>query len=96
MDNQELFQKIEETNSTVEASRKTIMKMLDIMDRMSNAIKDGFNEVNERLARLEGNEGMQGVNSQLGEIKNELYKIQKAYPYDELYKNIQSIQKGEA
>jgi len=97
MDIKELEVKIEQNSVAIENSRKAIGSMIVLLERISNAIEEGFAKVNTRLAALEGKDGIQGVNSQLSDIKNELHKIQKAYPYDELFNNIQAIQrKGEA
>ena len=96
MDIQELQQQIEKNSASIESSKKAIGSVLDLLEKISNAVDEGFRTINARLAALEGKEGMQGVNAQLGEIKHELHKIQKAYPYDDLFNNIQSIQPGEA
>ena len=80
---------------TLEAHRKTLAIVIELLGKISNAVDEGFDKVNARLYVLEGKQGMQGVNSQLSEIKHELHKIQKAYPYDEMFNNIQSLH-GEA
>lgn len=70
--------------------------IIHLLDRLNKVVEDGFSEVNERLARLEGKDGMQGVTKQLVDIKGELQKIQKAYPYDDLLSNMQTVKQGEA
>jgi hypothetical protein len=86
----------EELKRELENTRNAVGSVLSVLEKMNTAMADGFKKVNERLSVLEGTQGMQGVNAQLGEIKTELHKIQKAYPYEEIFSNIQSIQKGEA
>lgn len=93
---EELQKQVEKNAIAIDASRKAIGSVIDLLERISSAVDEGFAKVNQRLATLEGKDGMQGVNSRLGEIKNELHKIQKAYPYDELFNNMQAIQQGEA
>jgi hypothetical protein len=96
MDNQNISVDIQKLTKEFEAQRNTLSAVIGLLMDLNNAVNEGFEKVNERLSVLEGKQGMQGVNSQLHEIKQELHKIQKAYPYDDLYNNIQSIQKGEA
>lgn len=80
----------------LELTKTVLGNIIHLLDRLNNVVEDGFNEVNERLTRLEGKDGMQGVNKQLIDIKGELQKIQKAYPYDDLVNNMNTVQKGEA
>jgi uncharacterized protein YukE len=87
---------LEKNTIAIEAHRQALTTVISLLEKISNAVDEGFTKVNERMALLEGREGMQGVNHQLGEIKNELHKIQKTYPYDEMFKNILSIGKGDA
>ncbi|MBC7552970.1 MAG: hypothetical protein H7257_03220 [Taibaiella sp.] len=96
MDNQQLAKQIELNSAEIESLGKNLGAVVLLLERISNAVDEGFRKVNDRLSVLEGREGMQRVNTQLGEIKNKLHKIQKSYPYDELYKNIKSISLGEA
>ena len=95
MENKDLAAEIQKMSKDLETQRGTLSHMISLLLGLSGAVDDGFKKVNERIALLEGKEGMQGVNHQLGEIKNELHKIQKAYPYDELFNNMKSVQ-GEA
>ena len=96
MDNKKLADEILKLSKDLESQRNVFSSVIDLLVNLSNAVNDGFDKVNERLSILEGKKGMQGVNSQLSDIKHELHKIQKAYPYDEMFTNIQSIKKGEA
>jgi hypothetical protein len=95
MDSQELQKQIENNTAGIEATRKAVGNIIGILERISSAVDEGFEKVHQRLSILEGKDGMQGVNMQLGDIKNELHKIQKAYPYEDLINNMKSIQ-GEA
>lgn len=95
MENQEFLTEIQKLSKEVESHKGVLAHVVGLLVNLSNAVDEGFAKVNERLAILEGKQGMQGVNQQLGEIKTELHKIQKAYPYDELYSNLKSVQ-GEA
>lgn len=88
-------EQLDKLQKDVEATRLTIGGIIHLLEKMGTAMEDGFNKVNERLARLEGKDGMQGVNHQLGAIKEELQKIQKVYPYEELLDNMKGLQ-GEA
>jgi len=85
---QEEFDKIKKE---FDSTRKTLGMVLNLLEKMQTAMSDGFNQVNERLSHLEGEKGMQGVTSQLFDIKSELHKIQKAYPYDDLSSNMDTI-----
>ncbi|MCF8450890.1 MAG: hypothetical protein K9G49_13540 [Taibaiella sp.] len=87
---------LEKLSKDIEAQRSALSHVIGLIINLSNAVNDGFAEVNQRLAILEGKQGMQGVNTQLTDIKTELGKIQKAYPYEELFANMQSISKGDA
>ena len=95
MENKDLSSELQKLSKDLEAQRHTLSSVISILSGLSSAVNDGFAEVNERLAILEGKQGMQGVNTQLKDIKNELIKIQKAYPYEDMFNNIQSVQ-GEA
>jgi hypothetical protein len=92
MENQLLTVEIQKLSKELEGQRNTLASVIGLLVGLSNAVNEGFDKVNERLSVLEGKQGMQGVNSQLLEIKHELHKIQKAYQYDELFNNIQSVQ----
>jgi archaellum component FlaC len=95
MEIQPLIDQIDKQSVEIESLKNLTNKILHVLGTMNDAMIDGFEQVNERLVRLEGKEGMQGVNKQLGDIKEELNKIQKAYPYEDLYNNMQKVQ-GEA
>lgn len=87
---------IQKIAKELEAQRGTLAAVIGLLMNLSNAVNEGFEKVNERLAALEGKQGMQGVNTQLQEIRHELHKIQKAYPYDDIFSNMQEITKGQA
>lgn len=95
MENHELIAEVKRLTAEITEQRGVISHVVNLLVNLSTAVDDGFKKVNERLAVLEGEKGMQGVNMQLGDIKNELHKIQKAYPYDELFNNMKSVT-GEA
>lgn len=95
MENNDLKLEVQKLTKDLENQRHTLSHIIGILSNLSNAIDEGFAKVHERLAILEGKQGMQGVNQQLGDIKNELHKIQKAYPYDDMFNNIKTVQ-GEA
>lgn len=96
MDTQNLEAEVQKLHKELEAQRNTLSNVISLLLNLSTAVTEGFEKVNERLSALEGKQGMQGVNTQLADIKNELHKIQKTYPYDEMYNNITSIKIGEA
>lgn len=96
MENNEMLAELQRLSKDFEAHRNVLSHVVDLLLNLSSAVDEGFKKVNERLATLEGTQGMQGVNSQLSDIKQELHKIQKAYPYDELYNNLKGFQKPEA
>lgn len=75
----------------LESTKSTVSAVLHLLERMNDAMTEGFDKVNKRLSELEGKNGMQGVNMQLGDIKTELHKIQKAYPYDDIVRNLDNI-----
>lgn len=88
---------IENLKNRVDDNRRVLGHVLHLLEKMNQTMEDGFANVNERLSKLEGKEGMQGVNSQLSDIKTEIGKIQKAYPYEELFSNLHAVSKnGEA
>lgn len=80
----------------IEQHRQTLTSIIGLLDKISTAVNEGFEKVNHRLSILEGKQGMQGVNTQLSEIKDELHKIQKTYPYEDMFKNLASIKNAEA
>lgn len=86
---------IQELKVKVDGLIKTTDAMRDVIQNLVSAVVEGFDTVNERLAKLEGKDGMQGVHSRLGEIKNELSKIHKVVPYEDFASNMDII-KGEA
>lgn len=79
----------------IEQHSQNFTKLVNIINKLSNAVDEGFEEVNIRLSRLEGSEGMKGVHSQLGDIKNDLKKINSVTRYEDeagnfdLFKNKQ-------
>lgn len=79
----------------LESTKSTVSAVLHLLERMNDAMRSGFDTVNKRLSQLEGKNGMQGVNEQLGDIKSELHKIQKAYPYEDVVRNLEQL-KGQA
>jgi archaellum component FlaC len=88
-------QELAQFKKDLEGTRSTVNAVLHLLERMSDAMSEGFDKVNQRLSELEGKNGMQGVNQQLGDIKTELHKIQKAYPYDDIVKNLDHL-RGQA
>lgn len=86
---------IEIITQKLEETRKTVGALVHVLDKMNTTMEEGFENVNKRLSELEGKNGMQGVNRQLGDIKHELSKIQKVYPYEEMMNNIETV-KGQA
>ncbi|MES2479501.1 MAG: hypothetical protein V4561_10460 [Bacteroidota bacterium] len=88
-------QEIDTLKKELESTRKGVGVIIHLLEKINGVMVDGFEKVNTRLANLEGKEGMQGVNDQLGDIKSELQKIQKTYPYEDLFNNMEQI-KGEA
>jgi len=95
MDAQNISTEFYKLSKELEGQRTTLSDVIRLIVNLNNAINEGFNEINNRLSALEGKQGMQGVNTQLNEIKIELHKIQRAYPYEEIYSNLKSIS-GEA
>jgi hypothetical protein len=95
MDAQNISTELYNLSKELEVLRTTLSDVIRLIVNLNNAINEGFNEINNRLSALEGKQGMQGVNTQLNEIKIELHKIQRAYPYEEIYSNLKSIS-GEA
>jgi len=91
MENSEVITELQRISKDLESQRNVLSHVVSLLMNLSNVVDEGFNKVNERLAALEGKQGMQGVNQQLGDIKNELHKIQRTYPYDDMFKNILSI-----
>ncbi len=87
---------LQKLSKDFDAQRNTLSSVISLLVDLNEAVNQGFERVNERLSVLEGKQGMQGVNSQLLEIKHELHKIQKAYNYEEIYSNVQTLNKGEA
>lgn len=79
----------------LESTKSTVSAVLHLLERMNDAMTEGFDKVNKRLSELEGKNGMQVVNMQLGDIKTELHKIQKAYPYDDIVRNLDNL-RGQA
>jgi hypothetical protein len=82
------MQTIEELALKQEATNKTLGAVIHLLEKVNTAVEEGFasvddrlHNINLRLSNLEGQNGMKGVNAQLGDIKGELQKIQKAYPY---------------
>lgn len=96
MENKDLAFEIQKLSKDFDAQRNTLSSVIGLLVDLNEAVNQGFEKVNERLSALEGKQGMQGVNSQLLEIKHELHKIQKAYNYEEIYSNVQALNKGEA
>lgn len=90
MDNQEILVSFEKLSKQLEQHRNTLSNVVNLLVNLSNVVNDGFAEANSRLATLEGKHGMQGVNAQLNDIKSELHKIQKTYPYDDLFNNMKT------
>jgi hypothetical protein len=86
---------LEHLKKELENTHKTIGVVIHLLEKINTVMEDGFEKVNTRLSNLEGKNGMQGVNEQLGGIKSELQKIQKAYPYEDLINNMEQI-KGQA
>lgn len=82
---------IENLKKSLETTQSILGTIIHLLDKTNTVMEDGFNKVNERLAALEGKEGMQGVNQQLSEIKGELHKIQQVYPYEDLAINLKQI-----
>lgn len=78
-----------------EAAKKAVGIIIHLLEKMNEAMEEGFSKVNDRLANIEGKNGMIGVNKQLGDIKEELQKIQKVYPYNDMFNNMKDIA-GEA
>lgn len=96
MENKDLALELQKLSKDFDAQRNTLSSVISLLVDLNEAVNQGFERVNERLSVLEGKQGMQGVNSQLLEIKHELHKIQKAYNYEEIYSNVQTLNKGEA
>ncbi len=88
-------QELETIKHDLISTRKAVGTVIHLLEKINTVVEDGFEKVNLRLSNLEGKNGMQGVNEQLGNIKTELQKIQKAYPYEELIQNMDQV-KGEA
>jgi hypothetical protein len=84
-------QEFDTLKKELDETRKAVGVVIHLLDKMNATIEEGFNNVNKRLSDLEGRNGMQGVNMQLVDIKTELQKIQKVYPYEEMIKNMDSI-----
>jgi uncharacterized coiled-coil DUF342 family protein len=84
-------QMLKSLSEKVEQHSQNITTLVSVINKLSNAIDEGFNEVTQRLSRLEGNEGMKGVHNQLGSIKDELKKINQITGYDGLTENISFV-----
>ena len=82
---------VEKIKNDVSAQQKAFTIVISLLEKIHDAMNAGFEEVNGRLAVLEGKQGMQGVNEQLTEIKNELNRIHTIYPYKELFENTKII-----
>ena len=79
----------------IDATRKALISVFNLLEKINQAVEEGFKNVNHRLFEIEGNNGMIGVNKQLEEIKLELQNIQKIYPYHDQIQNLKDI-RGEA
>ncbi len=84
-------QQLELLKTELNSTRKAVGTVIHLLEKINTVVEEGFETVNKRLSNLEGRNGMQGVNEQLGSIKTELQKIQKAYPYDDLIHNMDQI-----
>jgi hypothetical protein len=84
-------QELETIKKELDNTRKAVGVIIHLLNKMNTTVGEGFENVNKRLSELEGKNGMQGVNMQLGEIKNEIDKIQKVYPYEDMIKNMGSV-----
>ena len=84
-------QELETLKKEPESTRKAVGVVIHLLEKINTVVEEGFEKVNTRLSNLEGKNGMQGVNDQLGDIKTELQKIQKAYPYEDLINNMEQI-----
>jgi len=84
-------QLLKSLSEKVEQHNQNITTLVSVINKLSNAIDEGFNEVTQRLSRLEGNEGMKGVHSQLGNIKDELKKINQITGYDGMSENMSFV-----
>lgn len=94
MNNTDFEQRLTNIEKDIKELKVGFTDVVKILLRINESVETGFNAVNDRLASLEGKQGMQGVNSQLSEIKHELHKIQSVYNYSNEYQNLLSIKKG--
>lgn len=91
-----LTARVDALATKVEQQDNTINALIAVVTKLSNVMEQGFDEVNQRLSRLEGIEGMKGVHTQLGDIKSELKKINSVTRYDDEAGNFDIFKKGEA
>jgi archaellum component FlaC len=89
-------QEIDQLKAELEITKKNMGVVIHLLENIRTVVENGFNQVNSRLANLEGKNGMQGVNEQLGGIKSELQKIQMAYPYDDIVSNMNTVSNNKA
>ena len=89
---------LQNLSDKVEQHNNNISTLVSVINKLSNAVDEGFNDVSQRLSRLEGTEGMKGVHTQLGGIKEELKKINNITGYEGLAGNMEifNAKKGEA
>lgn len=50
-----------------------------VFEKIFNTIDRGFVKMNNSISALEGSEGIQGINTKLSIIRNELNKMQMHY-----------------
>ena len=65
-------QELETIKKELENTRKTVFSVLHLLERMSAAMQEGFDGVNQRLAELESSNGLPGVNENLSCILKKL------------------------
>lgn len=70
-------QEYDELNKQAEATNVAVSRMLQVLDKMNAVMVEGFENVNNRLAKLDGKDGMQGVSQQLDDIWSELQTLPK-------------------
>jgi hypothetical protein len=70
-------QALETIKQDLNSTRKAVGTVIHLLEKINTVVEDGFEKVNLRLSNLEGKNGMQGVNEQLGSVNLKLQHIIK-------------------